>query len=425
MSFVLLFTIVFLFFLVKNYRKTFLAIIVFAPFISQFKSPVVGMNLMTLWSVLSFVVVSFRIKWNFLKIKNFPVKLAFVLLAASLFLANYFSTSKHWIPTITTIIVSVVNVFFFWYLFSEKKDSMLFVIKCCFLFGFCVSVYSLFETVTRSNFYIEMVNSLDLYINRTYISEIRYGLKRSQSLFSMHTTNGAVAFILFFVLQYSEKMRELLRHKKLFDLTKRLLFCTVFFSGARSAIVGFLIALLSLCSIKKLKSRNGLVVIVMLGIVCVGISDYIESVFYSIQNTSSISGSNSDMRGLQFGVAEYYLRKNFLFGNGVAYTWNEASRLFHKELLGAESLWIPIAIDQGVFGIFSYVVLLLSTIFYSLKNHEKKLVYFIGGFWIFNTMSSLPGVNITYLFVWVFVIVETKKIYKRSEDVLVNNNSCI
>ena len=425
MSIVLLLTIVFLFFLVRNYRKTFLAIVVFAPLINQFKSPVVGMNLMTLWSVLSFVVVSFRIKWNFSKIKAFPMKLPFVLLAASLFFANYFSTSKHWGPTITTIIVSAANVFFFWYLLSEKKESLLFVIRCCFLFGFCVSVYSLFETVSRSNFYIEMVNSLDLYVNRTYVSEIRYGLKRSQSLFSMHTTNGAVAFILFFVLFCSEGVRGYLRHKKLFDLTQRLLFCTVFFSGARSAIIGFLVALLSLFSIKKIKSKSGLAAIMILGIVCVGISDYIENLFLSIQNTSSISGSNSDMRNLQFGVAEYYLRKNFVFGNGVAYTWNEASRLFHKELLGAESLWIPVAIDQGMFGIFSYVVLLLSTIFYALKCHEKKMVYFIVGFWIFNTMSSLPGVNITYLFVWVFIIVKVKMMEGRSEYVLVNNNSCI
>lgn len=66
------------------------------------------------------------------------------------------------------------------------------MVKTALVFGCLVSIYALFETITRSN---PLLNSLVLsgcYIESPLITEIRFGLKRAQAIFSMHTTLGGV-----------------------------------------------------------------------------------------------------------------------------------------------------------------------------------------------------------------------------------------
>lgn len=59
--------------------------------------------------------------------------------------------------------------------------------------GAIIAFYTLFEAIIKSNPYIQLMNSMDIYTQHFYITEIRFGLKRCQALFSMHTTLGAVA----------------------------------------------------------------------------------------------------------------------------------------------------------------------------------------------------------------------------------------
>lgn len=53
-----------------------------------------------------------------------------------------------------------------------------------------VGVYTLVETIISSNHYMFIVNSLELYSQDIIVEDIRFGMKRAQAIFGMHTTLG-------------------------------------------------------------------------------------------------------------------------------------------------------------------------------------------------------------------------------------------
>lgn len=410
---IFLLTFLYLIFLIKNYKKTLTFLTIWYPWFAQFSFPISGLNFVSACSFVTTIFFFTRERVSFNMIKHFPMKKSYCFVAASFILSNFLSADRHDAYMLSQIFCSLILGYSFWYLLVREPQKITrYVIRYSLILAAVVAFYSLFETISRTNPYIDFVNALDLYSNNRFIDEIRFGVKRTQSIFSMHTTSGSVCLLMFTLLAYLKYYYGFVFFKKWDKLLIPALLISTFLCGARSAIVGAIVVCFVFFSKKILKPKIFIPLLLLSIIGSFYLVEYLFQVYNSIINSNAGGGSSLDMRTTQFEIAFYYLYKNLIFGNGLAFTWNVALAKF-KELLGAESLWIPIMIDQGLFGCFAYILLIWDNIRYVLKNNQKRLIFFILGMWIFNTMSSIPGFEITHVFLFTLILVEAPKCQKR------------
>ena len=121
---------------------------------------------------------------------------------------------------------------------------------------------------------------------------------------------------------------------------------------------------------------------------------YINTIIDSFIDTESVIGSNADMREGQFELAFYFLNKSFWFGNGIGEIGNVL--INYQEMMGAESLWIPVMVEQGIFGIISIISIFVFSIVYAYKRHFIPMIWIPIGFIVLFTMTSIPNCQPTY-----------------------------
>ena len=63
-------------------------------------------------------------------------------------------------------------------------------------------------------------------------------------------------------------------------------------------------------------------------------------------------------------------------------------------------------IDQGLLGVVSYLIYLLFPLLYALKKKMYVVVFCILAFAVEKSLSSLPGINISYFMIYVIVFVK-------------------
>lgn len=182
-----------------------------------------------------------------------------------------------------------------------------------------------------------------------------------------------------------------------------LLGMNIFFTGARSAFLGFAVALLAFVDIKDLKSKKvwGLILLVIaISPLFIG---YFGDIVSSFTDTEKVNGSNADMRQTQFDICFYYLSQSPWIGNGIAFTW-EYVLPQNKDLLGAESLWIPVLIDQGILGAVAVSSMFVACMIYLIKHNAIRYTIVVLGFLVFNSMSSIPNISITDFVYYVILL---------------------
>lgn len=404
--------LIFLFALTRNYKKTFIVMFVLYTFLSQFKIPGIPFNLFQTLSFFSVIIFTLKYGIRNLYIKDMPIAFSLFAICISYFISNYYGQYKHY-PTLIANIIIVFNLIIFYSILKPNPQQyIVFFIKVCYFYGAVISIYALFESITRTNPYIQFVNSADIYSLKFYCTEIRFGLKRCQSIFSMHGTLAAVSLLLGCILLYVKARTNLLAQYKHSTVIISLLFISVFLTGTRSAMIGTLLCLLCFFNKKYLKIKY-IIPFLFIVIVCIFLfSDYFILIYKSIIDTNQVGGSNTEMREGQFTIAQYFMNQSFWFGNGISYTFEYVQSNFKDEILGAESLWLPIMIDYGAFGIIAYIIYILSFCYYIIMQQQPKLLFILFGFLIFNSMSSLPNFNFLYLFAFIFVLTKTNQLSK-------------
>jgi hypothetical protein len=178
----------------------------------------------------------------------------------------------------------------------------------------------------------------------------------------------------------------------------------LFFTGARSAIIGFAISFMAFISIKDLKSAKGFFGIFALFGLLIIFQNYINEIFGSIVNSNNANiGSSADMRDTQFTICTYYFLQSPIIGNGISYIW-ETALTYDKDILGAESMWLPLMVDQGILGIVATLVIYLSMVIFLYRQGLFKYSFVIIGFLIFNSMSSIPAISEVYLLYFLIIL---------------------
>lgn len=326
--------------------------------------------------------------------RTFPFKSTVFLFALSMICTNFFVSARYrHTPTLVfNICQSVGYTYILWYLLQNNAQKTIHaLVKTALVFGCLVSIYALFETITRSN---PLLNSLVLsgcYIESPLITDIRFGLKRAQAIFSMHTTLGGVMLFNYALLLIAYKTAYL-KKTRINIIVIYLCAMCIFLTGARSCIIGAVVCSGMLFS--KMKVSQIFFIFLIFPFVFVFAGDYLSQILDSIFNTEKVNGSNSEMRLIQFMISWDYMMHSPIIGNGLGFLYNDVV-LNHveKELFGAESLWFGVIADQGILGLVSYLLLFISPILYSWRKDNKFIILFVIGILVMHSLSTIPGVN--------------------------------
>lgn len=354
------------------------------------------------------VIVAFifftRYNRFFVYYRTFPFKSTMFLFALSMICTNFFVSAKYrHTPTLVfNICQSVGYIYIIWYLLQNNAQKAIHaLVKTALVFGCLVSLYALFETITRSNPLLKSLVLSGCYIESPFVTEIRFGLKRAQAIFSMHTTLGGVMLFNYALLLVAYKTAYI-KKTRLNIIVICLCAMCVFLTGARSCIIGLLMC--TGMSFSKLKVSHILLLCFIIPFVFIFAGDYLSQIFDSIFNTEKVNGSSSDMRLIQFMISWDYMMRSPIIGNGLGFLYNDVV-LNHveKELFGAESMWFGVIADQGILGLVSYLFLFISPILYSWRKDNKLIILFVIGILVMHSLSTIPGVNPSMVLVFTLI----------------------
>lgn len=365
-------------------------------------------------SIIAFVIFILRyFRWK--DILTYPLLLSAILLTTSYILSNHYAVYRHNGSLVSCIVVNVVSLFMFYQIVSKNGRYIYIYISSCFFLSLLVGVYTLIETIFSNNSYMSLINSLELYSQDHITEDVRFGLKRAQAIFGMHTSLGGfstmMAGLLLWIRLNCPLYVEKLGKKKL-SLTIGLMIMAVFLTGSRSTIVGLVLVLMSFLNFKYVKIKYVCIAIFLAVIGLVIFDTYIDEVVLSFTDTESVGGSNTDMRSIQFELAVLFMMQSPFLGNGISYTFEYVTEQY-KEMCGAESLWFPIMIDLGMLGLTAIIVFILQVGYYIRKHCDYRLLFFLLGIVVFNSLSSIPAFTFTQLF-YLFVIIASLKKHQLS-----------
>lgn len=383
-------------FLIKNFSKAVVFIATFGPFIDGFVLG--GMSIYSYLSLLAIILFPYNFRNRY--VTTYPFLIPSILIFAS-FLCTDLANSGGHLPSVFMRSASyVVFPFLMWYLLMVNRELILrYLLRVSLLFALAISIYSVYEYSSKSNPFVDYLSGVGLY-PYTYDLQVRYGLKRTYTFFAMHITNGTVSVSLFIVLLYAY-LNNMIRNRKIYVLLV-LLAINIFATGSRAIILSFIIFLIFfLCQYLKFSTIFKVCFLGMFVYLILG--EYVDAVYESFVNTESVSGSNSEMRAGQFELAFYFFNKSFWLGNGIGAIAYVLSN--YKEMMGAESLWIPVMIEQGLLGLVSIFSLFLFSFFYTIKQRFIPLIWIPLGFLVLFTMTSVPNCQPTYFLIVMFVLV--------------------
>lgn len=234
---------------------------------------------------------------------------------------------------------------------------------------------------------------------------MRYGFKRCQSVFSMHTTLGGTALLTCFPIAWSyyvvDKSKNLI--KVIFWIACA--FLCAYASGARSTMVGCAIATITFLKKSYLSPKYLVILLIFFVLVYTNFSSNIDEVYDSLIHSDNVGGSDTDMRLEQLNISLKFLNQNFILGNGI-YAWTEIAQ--RTNLHGAESIWFGLMIDRGILGIISLVLFNVELLVYILKKKMFRLFFYVVAFLVTSSMSSLPNIMYTSVVIPLMIMVSVK-----------------
>ena len=315
------------------------------------------------------------------------------------------------------IFEDVILVWICWQVIETKSDFN-FLFKTLTFFIFISCIYGLFEFCIKSNpisaYEATLNHDPSKVIDFSYSSEERG--YRINSFFE-HSIGAGMSWAL-----YSGFVFYLFVKKKLdieiilFPLiTAFMCIICLMLTKMRSPIICFAISLLA-CIDFKSKRFYFLVACFIIGllIILLFFGNDVQNVLLALFNQSNaeqIGGSSLDMRLDQFDAAFSLMNGNPIFGLGPSFSEAISSDLI-KRLLGGESVWLNVITQQGLFGIFAYLILVFYCVIY-IPNKFKNLnlMIFSLAFWLTYTITSLPGFDFIFYYILIIYFIKHSPVY--------------
>ena len=416
-------SVLFVIALLKDYRTTFVIFMAFSIWIRHFNFEMpVNFSFFSTLSIISLLLFLIKRKrFSFAVYFRYPLLIPSLLICLSYILSEIYALDEHHYPTLfVSFFPYLINVFIFWCLFQDYPSKVIKIFwNASIVFAAIISFYAIFEQLTSKNPFVELMIDLKIYTYDNVITDERFGIHRSQSIFSMHTTNGVACTLLAMTILW------LKRKYSLFKVYIPLIYCLIvllvvtnFMTGARSTIIGMAICFLSLINFNRKNIVKILTSLLLITIIYIIADNYFMQVVDSVSNTSNVSGSNTEMRSNQFLTSYYYMSKSPLVGNGNGYIWRFVQAYYREDILGAESIWFPEMVDRGILGCIALLIYIITCCYFAWVYCGKAIVFFVLGITIMNTLSSLPNFYFTYIFVYLLVFSNIRKEYEIESKII-------
>lgn len=383
---------VFLFF--RNFKK---GIIIYAPFKFVFsyglRSYVGKFELDTLFTAIIFII--WLLRSNKRNWTEFPLK--GTLLLVSIGVLAYSFNPFFAITVLLDGFSPYLYLIMFFYALKTKEDLQLFI-KVLSVYVITLNVNALTELMGYNVLGHSLVAAMT---PTTYWAEdvVARGIFVRLHSFVPHSIGYGVENMLFFSFYFMLfLLGEKVFPKKKSSILMLVSFVGIYLSGSRSPLLGGVIILLPLLFNKQMfNAKNLSFAICCLLIVVVFAGGYISAMFDSLatDKDTDLGGASSwDMRLGQLEYSVSFWMKNFWFGNGHTFDIFQGGRMY-SEIFGAESVWFPLMMKQGLVGMVAYLSVTIGACINSFRVKYKALCFCLMlGWLVIDSATNLPGLSI-------------------------------
>lgn len=353
-------------------------------------------------------IIKKEILWN-----SFPLRIPFLFLFICYCVSVFNGTFNIFnLLSVLKIFVIPISSYFAIQKISNFWNFLLlniFIFVCVILSVGFVELYLGFNPVIL---WLQSVNIGDYFAEQRE-GYIRFGMYRCQSLMVWCSTYGVICgftALLLLLLNYYKRFKLPL----LVVLMSLLLLFGMFTCGTRSVFVAISIALLTYIFQAAFKFKYLLGSLLLLLCAYYLFPDFFDQVLLSLTDTSSVGGSDTELRQSQLEIALREFSNSPFIGNGAgrcAYLVNRNIGLY-----GAESFLFWTLIDRGIMGLVCSLILLFSTIKY-LKKQNFLLCFIPLGIMVGKYSSLFPDIEETYYFFYLFIVLRAYREFKTSKTI--------
>jgi len=347
-----------------------------------------------------------------------------IAMMSSYLISSLFAVSNSMTGFTATIKFFVAN-FGMLYLFqkclNDLQDVKLFF-KAAVIVVLLQTTLALSEAILHDNLWLDFVffnspQNETTYGRMFYIPpqlggslEIRYGMVRCRSFFGIHIAFGFFCLMYLYLLMTVYIKRWKVFNKIILLLSASLLFAGIMMGNSKTSYVGLIILLFSLYKPEQVINVKvvGPLLILIIGVLMY-FPEYMNNIISLFDKSLAEEGGGSTVAGreVQFRAAFQMFEMNPLFGNGVGSIGLLKEHGF-EDILGAESSWMQILPERGLYGVFAYLIMYIN-IYKTFKPTlgRRTIFFFLLSIFVMETATGILD-----MVVWGTVLLVAYRLYQ-------------
>lgn len=415
---------IFLYGLIKNYKNT---ILIYIPLRVVLHQGIVlwpsNPTLMFDAAACFFILLLYFGNRGYTQKGKFPFTIPLAIFIISEFCSSFLSNTRgNFLNFTQNVIIGVSFIYILWQVINSAEDIKKIIKGYSIIFTIAV-LLSVLEQFTHYNPVIALERMLlPTAAPRGLIWEshqVRFGIFRAQAFMSISITYGAYC-LLFFLFYFGFSLRHTWANyyntvKQ--NIFKVMLCLGIFLSGSKAPILSLLIGFLPYIRFKWIKNIKLWIILIVL----VPLSgSLLNRMYRDISDSITVGesyeytgGSSLAMRKTQLAISYKYFQQAPVIGNGTKFL--STVRQADPEILGAESIWFGLLIENGSLGILAYIILLIYPLLKRRQGSKKTQWALFLSFITVNTMTTVPGLNFTFYYTLMILIMKSQMIEQSVE----------
>ena len=171
----------------------------------------------------------------------------------------------------------------------------------------------------------------------------------------------------------------------------------VFMSLSKQAYIGLFFMLLSLYPISTIVNiKKALPLLVIFILIIIYVPEYVDNILSLSDEKLAEEGGGSTiaLREQQYDIAWKMFNSSRFIGNGIGSIDVMKSSDVFSGILGAESAWLNILPERGLFGAFSYLYLYIYLWKFKKYINQKVLLFFLLSIFIIENTGGIKDISI-------------------------------